>query len=248
MTYKGLFLDLDGTTIPNRPDGMPSQRVAEAIHRAKPRIHVCVATSRPLFRARTVLDHLDIRGLCVVCDSAQIYDPVKKKFVRTLYLDSVNVAEILRVVAKYSDRIFINSGGEEWLYQGGAVTRRLCSVFPGEFAPQDADELVAQLTKIPNVAVHRMPAWERGKIAVAVSHALATKQHAVSEVAKLLGMQTREMIGVGDGYNDFPMLMACGLKVAMGNAVDELKAIADFVAPSVDQDGVATVIEKFILT
>ena len=41
--------------------------------------------------------------------------------------------------------------------------------------------------------------------------------------------------------------MACGLKVAMGNAIPELKEIADYVAPSVDDDGVADVIEKFIL-
>jgi hypothetical protein len=41
--------------------------------------------------------------------------------------------------------------------------------------------------------------------------------------------------------------MACGLKVAMGNAVPELKAIADYIAPSVTDDGMATVIEKFIL-
>lgn len=41
--------------------------------------------------------------------------------------------------------------------------------------------------------------------------------------------------------------MACGLKVAMGNAVKELKEIADFIAPTVEQDGLATVIEKFIL-
>lgn len=42
--------------------------------------------------------------------------------------------------------------------------------------------------------------------------------------------------------------MACGLRVAMGNAVDDLKAIADYIAPSVDDDGLAEVIEKFILS
>lgn len=41
--------------------------------------------------------------------------------------------------------------------------------------------------------------------------------------------------------------MACGFKVAMGNAVDEVKAIADYIAPPVEEDGVADVIEKFIL-
>jgi hydroxymethylpyrimidine pyrophosphatase-like HAD family hydrolase len=41
--------------------------------------------------------------------------------------------------------------------------------------------------------------------------------------------------------------MASGLKVAMGNAIKDLKAIADYIAPSVEEDGVADVIEKFVL-
>jgi hydroxymethylpyrimidine pyrophosphatase-like HAD family hydrolase len=43
------------------------------------------------------------------------------------------------------------------------------------------------------------------------------------------------------------MLMASGMKVAMGNAVSELKSIADYIAPSVSEDGVVRVIEEFIL-
>ena len=78
------------------------------------------------------------------------------------------------------------------------------------------------------------------------SHAEATKQHAVLKYAELMGIKTEEIIGIGDGYNDFALLMACGLKVAMGNAVADVKAIADYIAPSVDDDGIADIIEKFI--
>ncbi len=56
-----------------------------------------------------------------------------------------------------------------------------------------------------------------------------------------------EIIGVGDSYNDFPLLMACGLKVAMGNAAPELKEIADYIAPTVEEDGVVDVIKRFVL-
>jgi hypothetical protein len=41
--------------------------------------------------------------------------------------------------------------------------------------------------------------------------------------------------------------MACGLKVAVGNAVEELKEIADYIAPPLEEDGVADVINKFVL-
>jgi len=80
-----------------------------------------------------------------------------------------------------------------------------------------------------------------------ITHIQATKLHGIEVIQKFMDLKRDEIIGCGDGYNDFPLLMASGLKVAMGNAIDELKEIADYVAPSVEEDGVADVIEKFIL-
>ena len=68
------------------------------------------------------------------------------------------------------------------------------------------------------------------------------------ELGKILNIRTHEIIGIGDGPNDFPLLMASGLKVAMGNAIPDLKAIADYVTATVEEDGVAQVIEKFVLS
>ncbi len=52
---------------------------------------------------------------------------------------------------------------------------------------------------------------------------------------------------MGDQGNDRSMIEWAGVGVAMGNATDELKRVADFVAPSVDEDGAAVAIEKFVL-
>ena len=103
------------------------------------------------------------------------------------------------------------------------------------------------LAQISTIALHKVPSWTPTKWGINITNSEVSKQHAIIEVAKILGIETHEIIGIGDGYNDFPLLMACGLKVAMGNAVPELKAIADYIAPSVEDDGVADVIEKFIL-
>jgi hydroxymethylpyrimidine pyrophosphatase-like HAD family hydrolase len=56
------------------------------------------------------------------------------------------------------------------------------------------------------------------------------------------------VIAIGDGHNDMPLLEAAGLKVAMGNAPDEVKQLADYVAPSLADDGVAAAIDKFVLS
>ena len=53
------------------------------------------------------------------------------------------------------------------------------------------------------------------------------------------------MIAFGDAENDEDMLLAAGVGVAMGNASDEVKAKADAVAPSVDDDGVAVFLREF---
>jgi hydroxymethylpyrimidine pyrophosphatase-like HAD family hydrolase len=81
-----------------------------------------------------------------------------------------------------------------------------------------------------------------------ITHSEATKYYAAHELARILGIDTSEMIGVGDARNDAPLLNVCGLKIAMGNADNKLKSIAHYIAPSVDEDGVAHVVEKFILS
>lgn len=75
----------------------------------------------------------------------------------------------------------------------------------------------------------------------------ATKHLAVLELMKILGIKREDTVGVGDGYNDFSLLEACGLKIAMRNANEELKAIADVIVPSYQEDGVAYLIDKLLV-
>lgn len=64
---------------------------------------------------------------------------------------------------------------------------------------------------------------------------------------ELLGLQPGNVMTIGDNFNDVEMLEYAGIGVAMGNAPTEVKAFAQWVAPSVEQDGVAAAIEKFLL-
>ena len=74
----------------------------------------------------------------------------------------------------------------------------------------------------------------------------ATKGNAVRFLADLWGFKKDEIMACGDQDNDIEMLLAAGVKVAMGNASDGLKSIADFITETVDEDGVAVAVEKFI--
>jgi len=75
----------------------------------------------------------------------------------------------------------------------------------------------------------------------------ATKGQALSWLACRFGILPEEIIAFGDSYNDLDMIQYAGLGVAMANACPEIRSLADLVAASNAEDGVARVIEEYIL-
>ena len=60
-----------------------------------------------------------------------------------------------------------------------------------------------------------------------------------------LGLTREEIMAIGDGENDMDMLKCAGIGVAMGNAKDHVKAVADYVTVDVDDDGVMKALKHF---
>ncbi len=80
------------------------------------------------------------------------------------------------------------------------------------------------------------------------AHPEVNKGAAVRYLAEeMLSLQREQVMAIGDNFNDVEMLNYAGLGIAMGNAPEEVKAKADWVAPDVDHEGVAAAIEEFIL-
>lgn len=69
----------------------------------------------------------------------------------------------------------------------------------------------------------------------------------LARAAEILGIPREETIAIGDGENDIAMLRWAGLGIAMANAPDAVKAAADVVAPSCDEDGAAWAMETYLL-
>ena len=75
------------------------------------------------------------------------------------------------------------------------------------------------------------------------------KGHAVRYLAEeMLGLESHHVMTIGDNFNDVEMLSYAGISVAMGNAPPQVQAIANWVAPSIELDGAAVAIEKFLLS
>ena len=74
-----------------------------------------------------------------------------------------------------------------------------------------------------------------------------SKGTGLADLCKVLGVPIGEAIGVGDAFNDIPMLQTAGLGAAMGNSNEDAIRAADVVVADNDHDGIAEVIDKYLM-
>ena len=79
-----------------------------------------------------------------------------------------------------------------------------------------------------------------------IMHKEASKSKAIAALADVWGIKSEEVAAFGDDLNDIDMLLFAGIGVAMGGALDEVKAVADYVCGENEDDGVACWIEEKI--
>lgn len=108
-------------------------------------------------------------------------------------------------------------------------------------SPSARNEIRSVLAGFPELAA----AYTR--LYVEVFAAGASKGNALQALADHLGIRKEETACIGDGENDLSMFRAAGLKIAMGNAVPELKKAADIITGTNDRDGAAEAVRRYIL-
>ncbi|BCN30862.1 Cof-type HAD-IIB family hydrolase [Anaeromicropila herbilytica] len=89
--------------------------------------------------------------------------------------------------------------------------------------------------------------YQKSNDMATITNKHADKGIALESLIHYLGIKKEETISFGDNLADIPMLKASGIGVAMGNAVSQVKDIADYITVSNDEDGVAKYIETYLL-
>ncbi len=248
MNIQALIFDLDGTAIPSRIDGMPSQAVIDAVGKAKKVCHVAVATGRPYSFAKDILEALKIDDLCILSGGSSLYSCKTKEYVWQQEMDIHQLEEVVFKLKKFHAHDV-----EDDSLQGKVKLSNyhpkgpLCLTCIFSVNHADVEEIVSIVKETDGLVAHAMSSWTPGAYDVHITHELATKKHALQSLLARLNVDHNNVMVVGDGGNDIPLFELAGLKIAMGNGADALKNKADWVAPSVDEDGLAVAIEKYIL-
>lgn len=87
------------------------------------------------------------------------------------------------------------------------------------------------------------PSWNERSIDIVEKG--VNKGNCVKRLCQLLKVDKKDTIAFGDGSNDIEMIQEVGIGVAMGNAIDELKKVADYVTDDVDHDGIYNALKEF---
>lgn len=253
-TYKAIMCDVDGTLIPYDYHSMPSKKVIEAVKKAREKVTMCLVTGRAFNVITEILKKFDLtHGFAITNGGAVVLDVATREIIYDKPLEAGEAEELVSLLKEMNisfymktnpfegadtDGVFKNQETFETVYMVHALE---------DYPEEQINELFKKLSHLSHLTLHKSKHKSPTKFGFNVTHAEATKAHGIEVLMKRLNLKREDIIGIGDGWNDYPLLMASGLKVAMGNAIPELKDIADYIAPSVSEDGVADVINKFVL-
>jgi hydroxymethylpyrimidine pyrophosphatase-like HAD family hydrolase len=109
--------------------------------------------------------------------------------------------------------------------------------------------IVAQLNTLSDLSSHILaPLKDKPHIQeIQITHKDGNKRHGVKELLRMINVDGRQAMAIGDGDNDLPLFEEADLRIAMGNASERLKAAADHIVADVSEDGFAEAMERFVL-
>ncbi|MDO4198321.1 MAG: Cof-type HAD-IIB family hydrolase [Erysipelotrichaceae bacterium] len=252
---KAIFLDFDGTLFSHTNECVPDSTVEAVKECQKKGIKVYNCTGR----SKTEMTWFDIKGIeydgQILSNGQVILDrngevlyenPIKGELLekmkeiynakkQTIYFVSnddvfmnVYTDTVKRVQAAVSSEVpEIKEYHDESIYMASAF-----------FDTDEEKDALMALKEYGEVTV-----WHEGAVDIVPKG--TTKSSGIDFICERYDINPEETMGFGDGENDISMLRKCGIGIAMGNATDEVKEIADYITDSIDDDGLYKALKKY---
>ena len=243
---KGIIFDLDGTAIDSPGHKLPTERLITAVKNLQTNYYLCAATGRCWTFGKDVIQGLGLMDLCIISGGTQICDPQTGKIVWQKDVTPKALEEVIKVFSENGkQKLIFNDYTEDDYFNGGILPKNFditlrVNWLSQSFVPDAlAVKLHLKLDTIDGITCVKVVSQKPGCRDLHVVNKKATKEHAIAELLGRLGIERKDTIGIGDGHNDIHLFKAVGQKVAMGNAVEDLKAAADLVIGEVKNDGLA---------
>jgi hypothetical protein len=261
--YKMICLDIDGTLLNSQHK--ITAHVKDTVQKAAARgIHIILVSARMPAGILPFIKELAIKAPTICYSGALILDEAQKP----LQANSISVAALAAIYntcKKNAAHLSIYHNGnwyvesmDSWATQESTITQIIPTIAAAEsllskwqseatgpnkllcMGEPEKIAVIAELLNRADMTIYR----SKPTYLEMVSHT-ASKTNAIQFLAQRYKINMKEIMTIGDNYNDIDMLQAAGLGVAMGNAPDDVKSQAKIVTASNDKDGVAIAIEKY---
>ncbi len=270
MKYKLLVIDVDGTLLNDRKE--ITQHTRSAILKAQQMgVHVVLSSGRPTDGILPLARELELNnygGYVISYNGAQIMDMTSGQMLFDKRIDSMLMSYLDKKAKKNNFAIFTYKGNTiltdqpanpHIQHEADLNNMHICEVadFPTavDFGPckcilvsDNEEELVGLENHWKRRLSGSADVFRSEDYFLEVVPPTVDKGNTLALLMHMLKLETEEVMVIGDGVADVPMLQLAGLAVAMGNARDSVKRCADVTTLTNEQDGVALAIETAILS
>lgn len=268
MKYKVLALDLDGTL--TNSDKRVSAHTREVLDRAQDAgVTLLLVSGRPTPGVQWVADMIELHkhnAYLLAYNGSEIIQSATREKIFDFYVDPEPIPYIYNTAREYGVQMAMYHDGVVWCddpetkwilierelnHMPYKKTEHLLEEFHWNTPKcmiSGEGEVLERLERVLNDAIgDRFSVFRSEPYFLEVMPERLNKARAIELLLNHLGYTREELIACGDGFNDVCMIEYAGLGVAMANACEPVKAVADFVTKTNDEDGVAYVVEKFML-
>jgi hypothetical protein len=257
VLFRLAAIDLDGTLL--RSDGSLSVRTREAL--ATTPLEVVIVSARGPRGIVEVVDAGGLTGTAIASNGAAIVDLATRRVLRERAIESELAAALVADIRERLPGVIFGIERDTFAHEHGfaawnwtpppgtrvADALELLEEPPRKLVVLHAEQaLDAVAAAVREVVGDRAAVYISGEWVVEISAAGVNKATALAELCDERGIAVDEVIAFGDHQNDVPMLAWAGHGVAVENAHPDAIAVADEIAASCDDDGVARVLERLV--
>ena len=268
MDCKLIAMDLDGTL--NNDAKQITEKTKRALMQAQKKgIRLALASARPspgLYKERDILHLQDHGGILMSYNGGRIVDAETGKVLFETAMDILQTKQVLRFLKQLPVTPILDDGARFYVTDSNGYkvdyecknNAMECTVVEDleqflSFAPVkilmsvQPEQLAAVQREIAAFLPDTLTVVQTAPFYLEVIPKTINKGQGIRDICSVLGIKTENVIAFGDAANDIPMLRAAGVGVAMGNAAEDVKEIADLVTLSNNVDGIAAALNKLLI-
>ena len=267
MKYKMIDLDLDGTFSNSQKEVTPATKRALFDYQENGG-RIILASGRPTQGIVPLAEELELQeygGYILAFNGSRIINCETQEVMYNRTLDMDIVKELHKLSHKYKvnmltyegKNIYTENAKDSYAHIEQRITKmdlvqvrniaKALTEAPNKCLMTGEPEYLAKVEGWVREAMqNRINVYRSEPFFLELVPKNIDKAASLDSLLAQLNLTSDSLIACGDGFNDLSMIKYAGLGVAMGNAQDPVKEAADFIAPTNDEDGIVSVLEKFI--